>query len=62
MMQVELGINVLDGLIVLPVGLPGYEIGLDMPAAPPNSIGRCVVITMPELNLQLRLHDLYMGE
>ncbi|KAH7874742.1 uncharacterized protein C8R40DRAFT_1171340 [Lentinula edodes] len=60
MMQVELGINVLDGFIVLPVGLPGYEIGLDMPAAPPNSIGRCVVITMPELNLQLRLHDLYM--
>ncbi|KAJ3735770.1 hypothetical protein DFJ43DRAFT_832425 [Lentinula guzmanii] len=60
MMQVELGIILLDGLVVLPAGLPGYEIGSDMPGAPQSSIGRCVVITIPELDLQLRLHDLYM--
>ncbi|KAJ4483345.1 hypothetical protein J3R30DRAFT_3834330, partial [Lentinula aciculospora] len=60
MMQVELGIIVSDGLVVLPVGLPGYEIGLDVSGAPQNSIGRSVIIAIPELDLQLRLHDLYM--
>ncbi|KAF9070624.1 hypothetical protein BDP27DRAFT_1401949 [Rhodocollybia butyracea] len=62
MMQVELGIVVLDGLMILPAGLPGYETGLDIPDAQEKhaDIGHCLVLTMPELDLQLRLHDLYM--
>ena len=61
MMQVELGIVLLNGLMILPAGFPGYEIGIDMPGKPSNSIGHCLLLTVPELDLQLRLHDLYMG-
>ncbi|KAJ3826303.1 hypothetical protein F5880DRAFT_1610366 [Lentinula raphanica] len=60
MMQVELGIVLLDGLMILPVGLPGYENGVDLLDAPKGSIGRCLVMSIPELDLHLRLHDLYM--
>ncbi|KIK67374.1 hypothetical protein GYMLUDRAFT_156567 [Collybiopsis luxurians FD-317 M1] len=60
MMQVELGVILSDGLMVLPAGLPGYEIGIDLPDGPRQSIGHCLVLTVPELNLQFRLHDLYM--
>ncbi|KAE9411411.1 hypothetical protein BT96DRAFT_961320 [Gymnopus androsaceus JB14] len=59
-MQVEMGIMLVDGLMVYPEGLPGYEIGLDIPGAPQNSIGHCLVLTMPTLDLRFRMHDLYM--
>ncbi|KAF5393264.1 hypothetical protein D9757_000624 [Collybiopsis confluens] len=60
MMQVQLGVVLSDGIMILPAGLPGYEKGIDVPGEPKDSIGHCLVLCLPEVDLQLRLHDLYM--
>lgn len=50
--------------LLLPAGLPGYEIADPSQQAIPGDIGvgACVVVTLPELQLQFRLHDYYMGK
>ena len=61
-MQVEMDVRINDGTIIVPAGLPGYDktctatVGED-----PTGIGPCVILSIPELQLQLRLHDYYMG-
>ncbi|KAI0267154.1 hypothetical protein BC834DRAFT_969170 [Gloeopeniophorella convolvens] len=57
-MQVELQVEVNRALIVLPVGLPGYEFYSPLPGQAPEdaSLGGCVVLAAPEIALQLRSH------
>ena len=58
-MQVEVQLNVHHSLIVLPVGLPGYETYSPLPGQSPQdaSLGGCVVLSAPEIELQLRSHN-----
>ena len=58
-MQVEMQLNVHHSLIVLPVGLPGYETYSPLPGQLPQdvSLGGCVVLSVPEIELQLRSHS-----
>ncbi|KAK7053326.1 Macrophage colony-stimulating factor 1 receptor [Paramarasmius palmivorus] len=58
MMQVEMSVNLLNGMTVLPAGLPGYEISHTNSES--TTIGHCIVLTFPELQVQLRTHDHYM--
>jgi hypothetical protein len=63
-LHVDVEIALSNGLVILPAGLPGYE--------RPNSdqsqtaddikIGACVVLDIPGLLLQFRLHDYFMGD
>ncbi|KAI9437708.1 hypothetical protein H4582DRAFT_1957102, partial [Lactarius indigo] len=58
-MQVEVQLGVHHSLIVLPVGLPGYETYSPIPGQSPQdvSLGGCVVLSVPEIELQLRSHN-----
>ncbi|KAI0342100.1 hypothetical protein BDW22DRAFT_1358216 [Trametopsis cervina] len=58
-LQVELGLSLNKGLIVAPAGLRGYEVDAKG-TADSNDIGRCTMLSLPELQLQLRSHDYYM--
>lgn len=60
-LQVELGVVVESGLIVMPAGLRGYEVDHEDPSKDLNDIGTCTMMALPELQLQLRTHDYYMG-
>ena len=63
MLQVEIAMNLTNGRILLPAGLPGYErVNPAQYETPSNvGVGACVILTLPELQLQFRLHDYYMG-
>jgi hypothetical protein len=58
-MQVEVQLSVHHSLIVLPVGHPGYETYAPLPGQSPQdvSLGGCVVLSAPEIELQLRSHS-----
>ncbi|KZT11041.1 uncharacterized protein LAESUDRAFT_741340 [Laetiporus sulphureus 93-53] len=61
-MEVELGVMVDRGLIALPAGLPGYEVhsaGQDR-IADSGHLGTCLLVKVPEVQLQLRTNDYYM--
>jgi len=47
-------------LIVLPVGLPGYEMYSPLPGQSPDDVqlGECIVLSVPETEVQLRTHNL----
>jgi hypothetical protein len=59
-MQVELRLNINHCLIVLPVGFPGYETYCPSPGqlAEDIHLGRCIVLSAPEIESQLRSHHL----
>jgi hypothetical protein len=58
-MQVELQQTINQSLITLPVGLPGYEVYNPLPGQPEDvHLGRCVVLSVPEIEVQLRSHNL----
>ena len=59
-MQVEVQLSVHRSLIILPVGHPGYETYSPLPGQSPQdvSLGGCVVLSAPELEVQLRSHSL----
>jgi hypothetical protein len=63
MLQVEIGVSVKNGQMMLPAGLPGYE--TSDPAQDPIpgdvGVGACLILVIPELQLHFRLHDYYMG-
>jgi hypothetical protein len=61
MLQVELMLCVERGTLILPAGLPGHEASGDNEDRKVG-IGACVIVTVPEIQLQLRLHDYYMGK
>lgn len=63
MLQVEIGVSITNGQMILPAGLPGYE--TSDPAREPipgdSGVGTCLILSIPELQLHFRLHDYYMG-
>lgn len=59
-MQVELTVVVDTADIILPAGLMGYEHGSNLNKSS-ESIGTCLALTVPEVQLQFRMHDYYMG-
>lgn len=62
-MEVEVGVDVTRGMLVLPAGLPGYEVysaeGTTSNQA--EDLGSSLLLTIPGLQLQLRTNDYYMG-
>lgn len=64
MLEVELAVLVQHGTIMMPAGLPGYERTCTSPddeALNDVGIGPGLLLSLPELQLYLRLHDYYMG-
>jgi hypothetical protein len=59
-MQVELQMSMNRSLIVLPVGLPGYEMYCPLPDQSPEDahLGGCIVLSVTEIEVQLRSHNL----
>jgi hypothetical protein len=58
-MQVELQLSVNHSLTTLPVGLPGYEEYYLLPGHPEDAhLGGCVILSVPEIDVQLRSHNL----
>jgi hypothetical protein len=60
MFQTELSLNVDNGIVLLPAALPGYET-YSYRDADNISVGACVVANVPNLQIQFRLHDHFMG-
>ncbi|KAJ7218000.1 hypothetical protein GGX14DRAFT_550111 [Mycena pura] len=61
MLQVELDVDLQNGLMVVPAGLPGYEGSSTLRDETQNpSIGSCVLLDTPELQVHFRLHDYNM--
>lgn len=60
MLQVELTLMVQHGSLLLPVGLPGFEKHASMATA--KDIGTALYLAFPELQLDFRLHDYFMGK
>ncbi|KAI0093075.1 hypothetical protein BDY19DRAFT_882324 [Irpex rosettiformis] len=58
-LQVELGVLVSSGLMIVPASMRGYELEGGINHGPAD-IGTCVMMAMPELQLQLRTHNYYM--
>lgn len=59
MMQVVLVVSLENGCMILPAGIPGYEGTVNDKA---DSIGQCLALDFPQLQVYLRLHDYYMGK
>ncbi|KAL1942384.1 hypothetical protein VTO73DRAFT_5986 [Trametes versicolor] len=60
-MQVVLGLDLKNGLMVLPVGYPGYEkyySGTEQTV--PEDLGPCLMLSLPTLQVHLRANDYYM--
>ncbi|KAJ6499231.1 hypothetical protein C8R45DRAFT_108777 [Mycena sanguinolenta] len=56
-LQVDLDVDLQNGLMVIPAGLPGYE----GPVREHNAgIGACLLLDIPELQVHFRLHDFFM--
>lgn len=58
-MQVELQLSVNHSHITLPIGLPGYGEYYLLPGQPEDvHVGGCVILSVPEIEVQLRSHNL----
>ena len=57
-----LDLSVETGSLILPVASRGYENDHSEAIDNGTDIGTCVLLTLPELQLELRTHDYYMGE
>ena len=55
-----MGVLVNNGLMIIPASTRGYEKEDEMNEGQAD-IGTCVMQAMPELQLQLRTHNYYMG-
>ena len=61
-MQVTMSLEVDNGLIVIPAGLPGYEkFIVEQAHNSPEDLGPCLSLSLPALQLHLRTNDYYMG-
>ena len=62
-MQVTMGLEVVNGLMVLPAGFPGYEkFSVEHAHTSPEDLGPCLLLSLPSLQLHLRTNDYYMGK
>jgi hypothetical protein len=61
MLQVDLMLCIERGTLILPAGLPGYEVSGDTNDMNVG-IGACVAVSVPGIQFQLRLHDYFMGK
>lgn len=61
--HVALSVDAENLLIILPAGLSGYDT-MEIPHTRPGGtgIGPCVVATVPQLSVDLRTHEHFMGE
>ncbi|KAA1471307.1 hypothetical protein DENSPDRAFT_799140 [Dentipellis sp. KUC8613] len=61
-LQVELQLSLDRSLVYLPTGIPGYEAYNPLPnqADEDVDLGTCAVLTVPNLQLNLRTHDYFM--
>ncbi|KAJ7072266.1 hypothetical protein C8F01DRAFT_1205872 [Mycena amicta] len=61
MLEVDLDVDLQNGMLVLPAGLPGYEGSQSLrDQTMSGDIGSCLVVDVPELQVHFRLHDFYM--
>ena len=61
-MQVTMGLEVEQGLMILPAGFPGYEKWIaEYAHDSPEDLGPCLMLSLPSLQLHLRSNDYYMG-
>lgn len=62
-MQTEVYLSVDSFTMMLPAGLPGYEKHYAERDQNPLDVdhGRCVLLNIPDIELQLRLHNHFMG-
>jgi hypothetical protein len=60
-LQTEVALNLRNGVMLLPAGLSGYETYSYGQDPSDIGVGACVVLNMPKLQLQFRLHDYFMG-
>jgi hypothetical protein len=61
-MEVDLSVSVINGLVVAPCGLLGYEkTCIDENLEPAKNIGPCVCLSLPQLQVTCRVHDYFMG-
>lgn len=65
MFHLDLTVVVEEGLVALPAGAPGYERGPARDDPDHNEqdsdIGACVVLSVPLLQVRMRLHEFFMG-
>lgn len=61
-LQVQLDLSVEGGSIILPAASRGYENDHSKIVDCETDIGTCLLLSLPELQLELRTHDYYMGE
>ena len=61
MLQVTLTVDVTAGTTILPAGLLGHEPASEGSKSIGHGIGACLVLSVPELQMHLRLHDHFMG-
>ncbi|PCH43678.1 hypothetical protein WOLCODRAFT_122406 [Wolfiporia cocos MD-104 SS10] len=61
-MEVELGVSISRGLIIAPVGLPGFGVysAEQADAGEAGGLGPCLMLDLPVLQVQLRSNDYYM--
>ncbi|KAK0460992.1 uncharacterized protein EV420DRAFT_1746434 [Desarmillaria tabescens] len=61
MLQVDIFVRMDHGCVILPAGLPGYDRSCTIRSGSDEvRIGPCLVLHIPELQLQLRMHDYFM--
>jgi len=62
MLQAELSLRVEDAKVLMPIGLIGdiSPLAADLPTSIPED--KCITLMTPEIQLQLRMHDYYMGK
>ncbi|KAG6900261.1 hypothetical protein C0993_000714 [Termitomyces sp. T159_Od127] len=55
-LQTEIQVFIQGGTVIMPAGLPGYSSIHEKN----SGIGECLILTLPNLQLQFRMHDHYM--
>ena len=61
-MHVELQVEVGNLIVLLPAGLSGYDTSEASQTQPGDTgVGACVMVTIPQLGVELRAHEDFMG-
>lgn len=57
----DLEVDLKHSIVLQPAGLLGYELSNENQSKHDLRTGPCLVLSVPDIQLQLRLHDYYMG-